>query len=125
MTDLLDIGLWIVQGLLALIFLLAGARHALRSERARKAMPVLADLPRSAVIFGGIMEIAGAVGVVLPRLLDILPWLTPFAAAGLAAVMLVALGLHARRKEYPAVGFTVLLFVLAIVVAYGRWFLVP
>ncbi len=125
MTDWLDIGLWIVQALLAIVFLLAGGMHAFRSESARKNMGVLGDLPRGTVIFGGVMELAGAVGVVLPRLLDILPWLTPLAAAGLAATMIIASGLHARRREYPAIGMTGLLFVLAVVVAYGRWVLVP
>lgn len=125
MTDWIDIGLWIVQALLAVVFLLAGGMHAFRSERARKNMTVLRDIPHGAVVFGGVMELAGAVGIVIPRLLNILPWLTPYAATGLATIMLIASGLHLRRKEYSAMGMTGILVVLAIVVAYGRWLLVP
>ncbi len=125
MTDWIDIGLWIVQAFLAVVFLLAGAMHAFRSGSARRNMAVLRDIPRGAVIFGGVMELAGAVGIIVPRLLNILPWLTPYAATGLAAIMLIASVLHARRKEYSAMGMTGLLFVLALVVAYGRWLLVP
>ena len=73
----------------------------------------------------GAVEILGALGVILPRLTRILPVLTPLAAAGLALIMAVAIFLHARRKEYSAIGVTGLLFLLAAFVAYGRWFLVP
>jgi uncharacterized membrane protein len=123
-TDWLDIGLWIVQGVLALIFLLAGSMHALRYEASKKNLPWVKDLPRGIVVFDGVMEIVGGLGVVLPRLMGILPWLTPLAATGLAVIMLSAMALHARRKEYPAIGMTGLLFVLAVIVAYGRWFLI-
>lgn len=125
MTDFLDLGIWIVQALLAVIFLLAGAMHALRYEAAKKTLPWVKDLPRGVVMLDGTMEIIGALGVILPRLTDILPVLTPLAAAGLAVVMAVAMSLHVRRKEYSAVAMTGLLFLLAVFVAYGRWFLVP
>jgi len=59
------------------------------------------------------------------RLTNIPPLLTPLSAAGLAAIMVIAMALHARRKEYSAIGFTALLFLMAVFVAYGRWFLVP
>ena len=74
---------------------------------------------------GGAAEILGALGVILPRLTGILPVLTPLAAACLALIMAVAISLHARRKEYSAIGVTGLLFLMAAFVAYGRWFLVP
>jgi uncharacterized membrane protein len=123
-TDWLDIGLWIVQGVLALIFLLAGSMHALRYEASKKNLPWVKDMPRGIVVFDGVMEILGGLGIVLPRLTGILPWLTSLAATGLAIIMLSAMVLHARRKEYPAIGMTGLLLVLAVIVAYGRWFLI-
>ena len=125
MTDFLDIGLWIVQALLAVLFLLAGAMHAFRYEAAKKSLPWVKDLPRGVVLLDGAAEILGALGVILPRLTGILPVLTPLAAAGLALIMAVAISLHARRKEYSAIGVTGLLFLMAAFVAYGRWFLVP
>ncbi len=125
MTDLLDIGLWIIQALLAVVFLLAGAMHAFRYEAAKKNLPWVKDLSRGVVTLDGAMEILGALGVILPRLTSILPVLTPLAAAGLAVIMAIAISLHVRRKEYSAIGLTGLLFLMAAFVAYGRWFLVP
>jgi len=125
LTDFLDVGLWIVQALLAVVFLLAGAMHAFRYEAAKKNLPWVKDLPRGVVMLDGAVEILGALGVILPRLTSILPVLTPLAAAGLALIMAVAIFLHARRKEYSAIGLTGLLFLMAAFVAYGRWFLVP
>lgn len=125
MTDLLDVGLWIVQALLAVVFLLAGAMHAFRYEAAKKSLPWVKDLPRGVVTLDGAAEILGALGVILPRLTGILPVLIPLAAAGLALIMVVAISLRARRKEYSAIGVTAILFLMAAFVAYGRWFLVP
>lgn len=125
MTDFLDLGLWIVQALLAVIFLLAGAMHTFRYEAAKKSLPQAKDLHRGVVMLDGAMEILGALGVLLPRLTSILPMPTPLAAAGLALIMVVAISLHVRRKEHSAVGMTGLLFLMAALVAYGRWFLVP
>ncbi len=85
MTDLVHVGLWIVQALLAVVFLLAGAMHAFRYEAAKKDLPWVKDLPRGVVTLDGVVEILGALGVILPRLTGILPVLTPLAAAGLAS----------------------------------------
>ena len=125
MTDWLDIALWIAQFLLAAIFLLAGTVHAFRYQAAKERLPWVKDLPRGIVVLDGVMEIVGGLGVVLPRLTAILPWLTPLAATGLAAIMTIAVSLHARRKEYSAIVMPGLLFALAIFVAYGRWYLIP
>ena len=125
MTDFLDIGLWIVQAMLAFVFLMAGSMHAFRYEAAKKRLPWVKDAPRWFVVLDGVVEVLGAIGVILPRLTNILPVLTPLSAAGLAAIMVIAMALHARRKEYSAIGFTALLFLMAVFVAYGRWILVP
>ena len=125
MTDVLDVALWIVQAVLAVVFLLAGAMHAFRYEAAKKNLPWVKDLPRGVVTLDGAVEILGALGVILPRLTGILPVLTPLAATGLALIMAVAITLHVRRKESRAIGVTGLLFLMAAFVAYGRWFLVP
>jgi len=124
-TDFLDIGLRIFQAFVAVFFLMAGAMHAFHYEAAKKSLPWVKDVPRGVVMLDGAAEILGAIGVILPRLTNILPVLTPLAAAGLAPIMAVGMALHARRKEYSAIGFTGLLFLMAAFVGYGRWFLVP
>lgn len=125
MTDPLDIALWVVQGLLAVIFLLAGSMHAFRYEASKKNLPWVRGVPRGVVLVDGAVEILGALGVILPRLTNVLPMLTSVSAAGLALVMAAGMALHARRKEPQGFAITGLLFLLAVFVAYGRWFLVP
>ena len=70
-------------------------------------------------------ELLGGLGLLLPALTGILPWLTPLAAAGLALVMLLAMGFHATRRERPVIAFNTVLLLLAVFVAYGRFVSVP
>lgn len=76
-------------------------------------------------MFIGIAEILAAIGLILPSLTRIAPGLTPLAAAGLVIVMAGAIVYHARRGEYPMVGATAVLLVLAAVTALLRWQTVP
>ena len=71
------------------------------------------------------LELLGAIGVVLPILTGVLPWLTPLAAVGLALTMLGAAITHLRRNEYPNIIVNVIIFTLAIFVVYGRFVLAP
>jgi hypothetical protein len=64
----------------------------------------------------------GAVGVVLPALTGILPWLTPIAATGLVLTMIGAALTHLRRGEYPNIIANMVLLTLAVVVVFGRFF---
>ena len=120
--DTWNIVLWVAQGLLALGFGMAGFMKAFRYEQAREQMAWIKDVPGSLARFIGGVEMLGAVGVILPRLTGILPWLTPTAAAGLALVMLLAAGFHVSRKEAPVPN--VVLLALALFVVYGRFALV-
>src|SRR5207302_4961792 len=79
--------LWVVQGLLALIFMYAGGvKLVLPLEELTKQMP----LPGLFVRFIGVAEVLGAIGLILPGLLRIRPGLTPLAAAGLVIIMIGA-----------------------------------
>ena len=75
--------------------------------------------------FIGISELLGGLGLLLPAITGMLPWLTPLAAAALALVMLLAAGFHASRKEWSGIAFNTVLLVLAVFVAYGRFFVAP
>lgn len=124
----MNIALWIVQGLLAMTFLGVGFNHAFRLEN-MKSMPGMGwigRVPKGLMTFIGFAEMAGGIGVLLPALTGILPWLTPLAAAGLALIMLLAAIFHLPHKsESRNIVTNVVLFALAAVVAYGRWVLVP
>ncbi len=84
-----------------------------------------ADVSPGLLTFTGVAEILGAIGLILPALTGILPWLTPLAALGLAVIMLLAAIFHLTRREYQNIVVNLVLLVLAAFVAYGRWVLVP
>ena len=121
----MNIALWIVQVIVAILFLMAGVMHGLRHEQAMAQAKWIADVAPALLIFIGVVEILGALGVILPALTGIQRWLTPLAASGLALMMVFAMGFHAVRGEYPNIAFTFILFALAAFVAYGRWVLRP
>src|SRR5262245_30550830 len=85
--------LWILQALLAVFFLLAGYGHAtLPLAELAKSAPWASDIPQALMRFIGVAEMAGALGLVIPRL----TWL---AAAGLSLMMLFAVAFHIWRGE--------------------------
>ncbi len=68
----------------------------------------------------GVSELLAGIGLVLPSALLILPWLTVAAAAGLVLLMLCAALFHAWRREFPSIGTTIVLLVLAMLIVIGR-----
>ena len=117
--------LWIVQVLLGAAFIFAGVNKAFRYDYARANLPWVKDLPRGLTTFIGVAELLGGLGLLLPALTGIMPWLTPLAAAGLALIMLLAAGFHATRREWSAIAINMVLLVMAAFVAYGRSAIVP
>jgi hypothetical protein len=83
------------------------------------------DFSRGAVHIIGALEVLGAIGLVLPALTGILPWLTPLAALGLVLTMIGAALTHLRRSEYSVIPVPAVLLILAAFVAYGRFFVLP
>ena len=73
----------------------------------------------------GVAEILGGLGLILPVITGIYPWLTPVAAVALALLMLLAAGFHALRHEKAEAALNVLLMIMLVFVAYLRWPLMP
>jgi uncharacterized membrane protein YphA (DoxX/SURF4 family) len=122
----MNIALWIVQALLALVFLASGGRKLTPPGVATmKATPRRADLPLPFVRFIGATELLGAIGLILPAATKIAPVLTPAAAVGIALLMTCATLLHVARREYAKIGLTCGLLLLAVFAVYGRLVLVP
>ncbi|HYF02547.1 MAG TPA: DoxX family protein [Patescibacteria group bacterium] len=117
----LHITLWIAQALLAVAFLGSGFMK-LTSPIADMAvqMPYTQDLPEIAVRIIGSLEILGAIGLLLPSLLRIKPFLTSLAALGLLATMIGAAGLHASRGEMGNIPVNLVLGAIAAFIAWGR-----
>jgi uncharacterized membrane protein YphA (DoxX/SURF4 family) len=122
----MSIALWVAQGLLAVAFLAAGVTKLRQpKEKLAKNMSWVEDYSQPAVRLIGTVEVLGAIGVVLPALTGVLPWLTPLAALGLAATMVGAILTHLRLGERSAVVPPMVLLILAAFVAYGRFFILP
>lgn len=120
--------LWVVQGLLAIAFVMAGAMKALKSHDDLKADPKMGwsqDFSAGFIKFLGLAEVAGGLGMVLPGLTGIAPALTPLAGAGLAVIMFGAAAVHVRRSETSMVFPTLMLGALAAFIAYGRFVAMP
>jgi hypothetical protein len=116
-----NITLWTIQGILALIFLLAGAGKLVLPATAFRgpiALPIA--LPTAFIRFIGVCEFAGSLGLILPGLLNIRPRLTPLAACGLVGVMTGATALSAIYIGVPAAIVPFTAGALALAVVYGR-----
>jgi hypothetical protein len=103
-----------------LAFIAAGGMKVFAYEKykAMSEKKAPAGITRGLAAFIGIAELAGAFGLVLPMATGVAPWLSAWAAVGLATVMLLAVGYHVRPRESPAV--PAILFALAVFVALGR-----
>ena len=118
----MNVFLWILQVLLAVVFAAAGAMKASQPrERLAEKLPWVADFSDGAVRLIGAVEILGALGLILPAATGIATALTPLAALGLAVAMVLAALVHARRKEFSAIPPSAVLAVLAALVAWGRF----
>ena len=118
--------LWIVQIVLALTFLMSGFMKVSQPiEKLAKTMGFVNHFPAWSVRAIGAVEILGAIGLILPPLVKIAPVLTPLAAVGLALIMVGAIVEHATHKEWSGVGTCLVLLLIALFVAYGRFVLQP
>lgn len=95
------IATWIVNGILAALMLLSGGMKALSAPEKlkEKGMGWIDDFPGGFSRFIGIVEVLGALGLILPLATGIAPILTPLAAVGLVIIMAGATVVHLRRKE--------------------------
>ena len=119
--------LWILQALLALLFLFAGGTKLIMSAEAltQPTTPNQVMLPIAFIRFIGVCEFLGGLGLVLPGLLKTRQYLTPLAALGLAIIMVgaVVFTVVGGAISVAVVNFVILL--LLLFVAYARWRVVP
>jgi uncharacterized membrane protein YphA (DoxX/SURF4 family) len=116
----MNIALWILQALLAALFLFAGGTKLIMPiEEMTKQMQV--PMPGWFLRFIGVAEVLGGLGLVLPWLTQIQPKLTPLAAAGLVIIMIGAVAVTVMSGEIAMAIFPLVVGVLCAFVAYGRW----
>lgn len=117
----LHVTLWVVQGLLAAAFLMAGWMKLVTPvDVLANQMPWVTGAMGQFVRVIAALELAGAIGLILPAATRILPRLTPAAALGLALTMLGAGATHVARGETPMIVVNLVLGALAAFVAWGR-----
>ncbi len=119
----MNIVVWIVSGLLAAMFLMAGSMKLAKTKEQLVADPKMGwaeSFPEGLIKFIGAAEVAGALGLILPGVFDIATWLVPAAAIGLAAIMAGAAITHGRRGEWSNVAMTIVLLALSVFVAVER-----
>ncbi len=121
----MNLSLWIVSGLLAAVFLFAGSTKVFTPRKK------LADAPGGGWVLDfsagfvkalGALEILGAVGLILPALLDVAPMLVPLAALGLGVIMVGAAAVEFHRREFRHVLVNLTYLALIAFVAWGRLF---
>ncbi|CAN5670628.1 DoxX family protein [soil metagenome] len=119
--------LWIIQVLLALLFLFAGGTKLVLPIETLMSMgsPNQIHLPGLLTRFIGVCEVLGALGLILPGLLRIRPALTPLAAIGLVIIMIGATVLTFVADGFAMALPPLVVGLLAAFVAYGRWRLAP
>jgi uncharacterized membrane protein len=116
-----DTALWVCQLLLAIALLAVGLTHATRRDRAIGQMAWMLAVPKPLLTTIGVLEILGAIGLVVPWATGIAPWLTPLAAIAVVVLMVLAAVFHLRRPgERGNVVFNIVLGLIAAFIAWGR-----
>src|ERR671910_39785 len=121
---MMNLTLWIVAGLLAVVYLISGGKLIMSKEKIAALTPSarwVEDFSAGSVKAVGALEVLAAVGLVLPAALDIAPVLVPLAAVGLVLVMAGAVITRLRRREAKLMVADLVYLALAGFVAWGRF----
>jgi hypothetical protein len=120
----MNIVLWIVQVVLALLYLFAGGMKVFALEKVTDEYPSMKALPRAVWTASGLLEIVCSVGLIVPAAFHLQPVLTPVLATVLAIEAVLLTARHVKWKENAAIGSAVFA-ALAAFIAYGRFALSP
>jgi hypothetical protein len=116
----MNITLWIAQILLAASLLMGTIMKFLPIEKIATMMPWTGQVPAWLVRLLGLMDLIGAMGLILPSLLRIKPQLTAWSAVCVVVLMLCAIVFHISRGEAPVIGVNIFYVVIALFIAWGR-----
>ncbi|WP_072689855.1 DoxX family protein [Rhodococcus marinonascens] len=120
----MNIALWVVAVVLAVVYLGAGLMKVAVPYKKLTENPNMAwagDFSANSIRAIGVAELLGAIGLILPQATGIAEIFTPLAATGLAIVQVGAIIFHIRRKELQVLPVNVVLLLLAVFVAVGRF----
>lgn len=117
--------LWVAQVVLAILLISGAVMKFLPIEKISAMMPWTGQVPALVVRLLGIIDLSGAIGLILPALLRIKPQLTPWTAICIIALMLCAIVFHIFRGESPVIGVNIFSMIIAGFIAWGRFTKVP
>lgn len=121
----MNILLWVLQGVAALIFGASGAMKVFLFDKVSHDVPSFGALPRNVWTALGVLELVCTVGLIVPDVLHWLPRLTVLAAAILAVESLLFVWVHLKYREVAPIAMSAVLGVVMAFVAYGRVFVHP
>ncbi len=115
----MTVAYWIVAGLLALFYLYAGGKKVIQTREQLQPMMGWVDrMPMPAVRTLGVLEVLGAIGLILPPLTGLAPWLAFAAAIGFVVLQIGGATLHLSRGEARLIGLNIALIVVAAVTVW-------
>jgi len=121
----MNILLWVLQILTALLYAASGVMKAFMFDKVSKDVPSFGALPRNAWTALGILELVCMVGLIVPSALPWHPKLTVLAATVLAIESLMFIGVHVKYREITPIIMSAMLGLLMMFIAYGRLVLKP
>ncbi|NHN31855.1 DoxX family protein [Paenibacillus agricola] len=117
----MNVALWVVQILLSLLFLMGGGMKVFQYDKTYRMWPWVRDYSKAFVTFVGCMDLLAGLGLILPQLTGIFPWLTPLTALGASVILTLAIVLHIKRNEIKNAIPNIAFLALAIFVIIGRF----
>lgn len=119
----MNIALWVLAGVLALIFCAGGTQKLVQPKEklAASGFDFVEDFSPGTVKMIGVLEILAAIGLIAPATFDIVPVMVPIAAVGLSVLMVGAAVVHGRRGESKAIVVNLAFLTLAVALAIGRF----
>lgn len=121
----MNILLWVLQVVLALLCISGGAFQIFKIEELRKTVAAMRELPRGLWACLGALGCLAGLGLILPGAIHVLPILTPIAAVVVAAQSLLISGLYVRYRDRPPLPYSLAMAMMAAFIAYGRFALAP
>lgn len=120
---LVNVALWTLQILLGLFMAVASGLPKLILPADALPMPI--PIPGALLVMIGVAEVLGGIGLIVPAVTRIQPWLVPLAAAGLSLIAIGGTAYQIAAGEIGNAGFAIAICLLCAFVGYGRWQLAP
>lgn len=117
----LNIWLWVAQVILALSLLSGAIMKFMPIEKIAPIMAWMGQLPPLTVRLLGVIDLLGAIGLILPSLLHINPKLVPITAIAICVLMICAIVFHVSRGEASVIGVNITYVAIAAFIAWGRF----